>query len=170
MARVKITEDSAPWMSSREALADASGLTWTGLGFTGDLTVHAARGAIGDLVENSDVVLSQAGTATIQSIGLGRPVISFIRPGDRMRRHDDESRLFGESRLLVRNEAGEIASALTALLQDDADRARRGAIGRVVHRGRQVATSEATLVGHDGRLYAHASTTCLLFDLPPASP
>jgi uncharacterized protein (TIGR00369 family) len=39
------------------------------------------------------------------------------------------------------------------------------AIGRVVHRGRQVTTSEAELVGHDGRLYAHASTTCLLFDL-----
>lgn len=40
------------------------------------------------------------------------------------------------------------------------------AIGRVVHRGRQVMTSEAELVGHDGRLYAHATTTCLLFDLP----
>ncbi|KQV87670.1 MULTISPECIES: PaaI family thioesterase [unclassified Roseateles] len=40
------------------------------------------------------------------------------------------------------------------------------AIGKVVHRGRQVTTSEATLVGHDGKLYAHASTTCLLFDLP----
>ena len=40
------------------------------------------------------------------------------------------------------------------------------AIGRVVHRGRQVTTSEAELVGHDGKLYAHASTTCLLFDLP----
>ena len=40
------------------------------------------------------------------------------------------------------------------------------AIGRVVHRGRQVMTSEAELVGHDGKLYAHASTTCLLFDLP----
>jgi len=39
------------------------------------------------------------------------------------------------------------------------------AIGRVVHRGRQVTTSEAELVGHDGKLYAHASTTCLLFDL-----
>ncbi|NCT83474.1 MAG: PaaI family thioesterase [Comamonadaceae bacterium] len=42
------------------------------------------------------------------------------------------------------------------------------AIGKVVHRGRQVTTAEATLVGHDGKLYAHASTTCLLFDLPPA--
>ena len=41
-----------------------------------------------------------------------------------------------------------------------------GAIGRVVHRGRQVTTSEATLIGHDGKLYAHASTTCLLFDIP----
>lgn len=40
------------------------------------------------------------------------------------------------------------------------------AIGKVVHRGRQVTTSEATLVGPDGRLYAHASTTCLLFSLP----
>ena len=39
------------------------------------------------------------------------------------------------------------------------------ALGRVVHRGRQVTTAEAQLVGHDGRLYAHASTTCLLFDL-----
>jgi len=40
------------------------------------------------------------------------------------------------------------------------------AIGKVVHSGRQVATAEASLVGHDGRLYAHASTTCLVFDLP----
>ena len=37
-------------------------------------------------------------------------------------------------------------------------------IGEVTHVGRQVATAEARLVGHDGRLYAHASTTCLIFD------
>ena len=42
------------------------------------------------------------------------------------------------------------------------------AIGRVVHRGRQVSTAEADLVGHDGKLYAHASTTCLIFDSPQA--
>lgn len=42
------------------------------------------------------------------------------------------------------------------------------AIGRVVHQGKQVATAEADLVGHDGRLYAHASTTCLIFDLSQA--
>lgn len=36
--------------------------------------------------------------------------------------------------------------------------------GRLVHGGRQVATAEGRLVGPDGKLYAHASTTCLLFD------
>jgi acyl-coenzyme A thioesterase PaaI-like protein len=38
------------------------------------------------------------------------------------------------------------------------------AVGRVLHRGRQVSTAEANLVGHDGTLYAHASTTCIVFD------
>lgn len=38
------------------------------------------------------------------------------------------------------------------------------AIGEVVHSGRQMATAEARLVGADGTLYAHGSTTCLVFD------
>lgn len=38
--------------------------------------------------------------------------------------------------------------------------------GRLVHAGRQVATAEGRLVGPDGKLYAHASTTCLIFDQP----
>jgi len=37
------------------------------------------------------------------------------------------------------------------------------AIAKTVHVGKQVATAEAQLVGHDGKLYAHASTTCLVF-------
>ncbi len=36
--------------------------------------------------------------------------------------------------------------------------------GRVLHCGRQLATAEARLVGPDGSLYAHASTTCLVFE------
>lgn len=36
--------------------------------------------------------------------------------------------------------------------------------GRLVHCGRQIATAEGRLVGPDGKLYAHASTTCLVFD------
>jgi uncharacterized protein (TIGR00369 family) len=39
--------------------------------------------------------------------------------------------------------------------------------GQVLHCGRQLATAQAQLVGPDGTLYAHASTTCLVFDLPP---
>ena len=38
--------------------------------------------------------------------------------------------------------------------------------GKVIHCGRQLATAEARLVGPDGTLYAHATTTCLVFDLP----
>jgi uncharacterized protein (TIGR00369 family) len=40
------------------------------------------------------------------------------------------------------------------------------AVGTVVHAGRQLATAEARIVGPDGKLYAHATTTCLVFDLP----
>jgi acyl-coenzyme A thioesterase PaaI-like protein len=36
--------------------------------------------------------------------------------------------------------------------------------GRVIHVGGQTATADARLVGPDGRLYAHASTTCLVFE------
>lgn len=39
------------------------------------------------------------------------------------------------------------------------------AIGHVIHLDGQTATAEARLVGPDGRLYAHASTTCLVFDI-----
>ena len=40
------------------------------------------------------------------------------------------------------------------------------AIGTVIHCGRQLATAEARLVGPDGTLYAHATTPCLVFELP----
>lgn len=39
--------------------------------------------------------------------------------------------------------------------------------GWIVHRGGQVATAEGRLTGPDGRLYAHATTTCLVFDARP---
>ena len=40
------------------------------------------------------------------------------------------------------------------------------AIGNVIHCGRQLATAEGRIVGPDGKLYAHATTTCLVFELP----
>ena len=42
--------------------------------------------------------------------------------------------------------------------------------GRVIHMGGQTATAEARLVGPDGKLYAHASTTCLVFAQRVAEP
>ena len=42
------------------------------------------------------------------------------------------------------------------------------AIGTVIHCGRQLATAEARLIGPDGTLYAHGTTTCLVFEMPAA--
>ena len=38
------------------------------------------------------------------------------------------------------------------------------AIGNVIHLGNRMATADGRLVGPDGKLYAHASTTCFIFD------
>lgn len=56
-----------------------------------------------------------------------------------------------------------IVKALTPKVQ------RVQAIGQVVHCGRQLATADARLVGPDGTLYAHATTTCLVFEMRPQS-
>jgi uncharacterized protein (TIGR00369 family) len=55
-----------------------------------------------------------------------------------------------------------IVKALTPKVQ------RVRAVGHVLHCGRKLATAEAKLTGPDGTLYAHATTTCLVFELPKA--
>lgn len=95
------------------------------------ITVHMARGrALGNLLAASDVVLSQAGTASVQALGSGKPVITFVHKRDRRSRFEDEQRLFGAARVVVDAEAGAVGATLTGLLQDGAERARLGAIGR----------------------------------------
>jgi uncharacterized protein (TIGR00369 family) len=37
--------------------------------------------------------------------------------------------------------------------------------GRLIHRGRTIATSEGDLKDRAGKLYAHATTTCMIFPL-----
>ncbi len=39
--------------------------------------------------------------------------------------------------------------------------------GKVIHRGRSIATAEGRLVDADGKLYAHATTTCMVFAAKP---
>jgi uncharacterized protein (TIGR03492 family) len=96
----------------------------------GDLTVHVTRGAAGNVIEGADVVLSQAGTATIQALGLGRPVITFVNRRDRQSRVRDESALFGPARLVLPPDADKLAATLGSLLADPAERARLGDAGR----------------------------------------
>ncbi|MCB1997044.1 MAG: PaaI family thioesterase [Burkholderiaceae bacterium] len=40
------------------------------------------------------------------------------------------------------------------------------AMAKVLHCGRQLATAEGRIVGPDGKLYAHGTTTCLVFEMP----
>lgn len=36
----------------------------------------------------------------------------------------------------------------------------------IIHVGRRTAKAEGRIVGPNGKLYAHATTTCLIFDMP----
>jgi uncharacterized protein (TIGR00369 family) len=38
--------------------------------------------------------------------------------------------------------------------------------GKVIHLGSRMATADGRMTGPDGKLYAHASTTCFIFDSP----
>jgi acyl-coenzyme A thioesterase PaaI-like protein len=40
------------------------------------------------------------------------------------------------------------------------------ATGQVISAGRRVATASGQITGPDGTLYAHATTTCLVFEQP----
>ena len=57
----------------------------------------------------------------------------------------------------------ELGVNLVKAIGRDVQRVR--AEGKVIHCGRQLATAEARLFGPDGTLYAHATTTCLVFEL-----
>ena len=39
------------------------------------------------------------------------------------------------------------------------------AIGEIINAGKQIVTAEAKLIDEAGKLYAHATTTCFIFDL-----
>jgi uncharacterized protein (TIGR00369 family) len=43
------------------------------------------------------------------------------------------------------------------------------AVGEIVTSGRRVATASGRVLGPDGTMYAHATTTCLIFEPPPAA-
>lgn len=93
------------------------------------LRVHLATGVTGNLIVEADLVLSQAGTATQQALGLGKPVITFDRADNRRKRMADEQALMGEARLLVPQDAQALADATARLLADGDERVRLGEVG-----------------------------------------
>lgn len=123
-----------------EMLAAAAGLHWKpptseneadlGRLIGHGLEFHLARGSVGSILETADVVLSLAGTATWQAVGMGKPVVSTVSPNARRKRLRDEAALTGPARQVCGADPEEVARAVSALLSDPADRARRGAIGR----------------------------------------
>ncbi|MBI4920784.1 MAG: hypothetical protein HY834_03475 [Devosia nanyangense] len=127
-----------PKGSDPAVLAKAAGLSWTptdgaagGLGtLTGDLTVHLSSGSLGAVLAAADLVLGQGGTANMQALGLGKPVVSFLAENATDSRRKRNAVLTGDSRIVTERTAEALAAALVRLLSDDADRLRRGAIGR----------------------------------------
>lgn len=96
----------------------------------GQLVIHLAKGSVGNLIEASDLVLSQAGTATQQALGMGKPVITFNRTDNRPKRMADEQALMGEARILTKPEKENVTQAVQKLLANPAEMRRLGEIGR----------------------------------------
>jgi uncharacterized protein (TIGR03492 family) len=109
--------------------ADGDGNSRLGYLSGGGLIIVVVRGATGNLIEARDIVLSQAGTATIQALGLGKPVVSFRMSQERESRVRAESALFGEGRILTEADPSALTTATTALLNDPGEIRRRGTVG-----------------------------------------
>lgn len=112
-------------------IADASGLRLSPppqrLGDLGTLTdgrvkIHLSTRSLGAVVAISDLVLGQDGTAPLQAMGLGKPVVSF--------EDGAMEAVAGEARVVTPRDPEAMAATIARLLADSEDRNRRGAIGR----------------------------------------
>ena len=119
-------------------LADATGMRLTpsklegyiGLLTDGRVTMHLSTGSLGSVIAASDLVVGQGGTANLQAIGLGKPVISFHAEGSTEKRMVRNEALAGDARIFTPRDPDAMAAEVAKLLADPEDRARRGAIGR----------------------------------------
>jgi uncharacterized protein (TIGR03492 family) len=120
-------------------LADSSGLRFKpakqeegaiGTLTDGRVTVELSTGSLGAVIGASDLVLGQGGTANLQAIGLGKPVVSFHAEGSTERRMARNEALAGDARLFTPRDPAAMASAIAKLLADPDDRKRRGDIGK----------------------------------------
>jgi uncharacterized protein (TIGR03492 family) len=96
----------------------------------GRVTMHLSTGSLGAVIAASDIVIGQGGTANLQAIGLGKPVVSFHAEGSTERRMSRNEALAGDARIFTPRDPDAMAAAMAKLLADPEDRARRGAIGK----------------------------------------
>ena len=95
----------------------------------GELSLNLTSNVAGDIILAADLVLSQAATLTLQALGMGKPVISFIETHDRPKRINDRKALAGESRIFTSQDVNELGEAISALMQNKEERNRMGQIG-----------------------------------------
>ena len=79
----------------------------------------------------ADVVVGLAGTANEQAAWLGKPVVTFPGPGTQATRRfvELQQRLLGEA-LVAARDWKDAADVVARLLNDPAERASRGQVGR----------------------------------------
>ncbi len=114
-----------------ENLARACGAQVHGDWITrGALRVRWTRN-FADAVARATVVLGMSGTANEQAAGLGKPVVATPGPGPQFTRKflASQARLLGDA-LVAARDGAEAAQAVLRLLDDEAERARRGQVGR----------------------------------------
>jgi tetraacyldisaccharide 4'-kinase len=103
-------------------------------GSRGNLRISVVKGAFGDLIAASNLVLGQAGTANEQAAGAGKPVVAATQPGEaptavgwyRMR----QKKLLGDALFIVPGEPETFAREVIALARDPARMAHMTAVGR----------------------------------------
>lgn len=97
----------------------------------GDVRIGLTLNGFADLLQRADLALGLAGTANEQAAGLGKPVVSFPRPGVQYTRRfaERQKRLLGDA-LVLTSGPGEAARQVVRLLDDPEERRRRGEAGR----------------------------------------
>ena len=94
--------------------------------------VMLVQKAFPDVLQRSTVAFGLAGTAHEQAAGLGLPVVAF-EPGGESRLgwyRGRQKGLLGEALRVVEDDPVEVAAELRRLLEDPAERVRRGQVGR----------------------------------------
>jgi len=131
----------APWLDRRQVeraavragwVAQDDGFTRPAAGQRGARRVTAYWGRFTDVIHAATLVVGMAGTASEQAAGLGRVVVTCPGGGPQSsrRRLREQQRLLGGAAILVNGPPQAVAAEVVRLLDNAAERERRGALGR----------------------------------------